>query len=134
VILGIAIGVPRLIPPVPLRVQSAVFTSELDRNTLVPADTLSSTADPAHVGDEIYLLFEVFSPAVTPATVTLEWKLDGQNVRTTRGIEITAHVVGFRVWDGWRPEEGAVPSGEIEVVLRSSGGRVFGRATIRVGE
>jgi hypothetical protein len=133
VILAIAIGVPRLVPPVPLRAQSVVFTSEIDRSTLAPFDTLSSPVDPALLGGSLYLLVEVFSPSIMPTTVTLEWQLDGEVIRTTREIEITAHDIGFRVWDRWEPLDGPIRSGEYRVVLRTGGERIFGMAGIRVG-
>jgi hypothetical protein len=134
VVLAIAIGVPRLVPPVPLRAKSVVFTSEIDRSTLALFDTLSSPVDPARLSGSLYLLAEVFSPSVMPTTVTLEWQLDGEVIRTTREIKITAHDVGFRVWDRWEPEDGSIRSGEYRVVLRTGGERIFGMAGIRVGE
>jgi hypothetical protein len=134
VILAIAIGVPRRVPPVPLRAKSVVFTSEIDRSTLALFDTLSSPVDPARLSGSLYLLAEVFSPSVMPTTVTLEWQLDGEVIRTTREIKITAHDVGFRVWDRLEPEEGSIRSGEYRVVLRTGGERIFGMAGIRVGE
>ena len=132
-ILAIAIGVPRLVPPVPLRMQSAVFTSGIDRSSLVPSDTLSSPVDPAVLDGSLYLLVEVFAPSVMPTTVTLEWQLDGEVVRTTREIEITAHETGFRVWDRLAPDDGPIQSGKYRVILRTGGERIFGMARIRVG-
>jgi len=134
VILAIAIGVPRLVPPVPLRAKSVIFTSEVNRVTLVASDTLSSPVDPALLGGSLYLLVEVFSPSAMPTTVTLEWQLNGEVIRTTREIEITAHDVGFRVWDRLAPVDGLIRSGEYRVVLRTGGKRIFGMAGIRVGE
>jgi hypothetical protein len=64
--------------------------------------------------------------------VVLEWRRDGQVIRTSREVEITAHDLGFRVWDGWRPEGGQVVPGRYEVVLRTGGDRVFGKAEIVV--
>jgi hypothetical protein len=132
-VLAIAIGVPRLVPPVPLRAKSVVFTSEIDRSTLAPVDTLSSPVDPALLGGSLYLLVEVFSPSAMPTTVTLEWQLDGEVIRTTREIEITAHDIGFRVWDRWESLDGPLRNGEYRVVLRTGGERIFGMARIRVG-
>jgi hypothetical protein len=131
-ILAIAIGLPRLVPPVPLRMQSAVFTSELDRSALIPADTLTGPVDSAALDGSLYLLVQVFAPSSMPTTVTLEWRRNGEVVRTTRDIEITAHEVGFRVWDRWAPNGGVVPSGSYRVTLRTGGRRVFGTVGIRV--
>jgi hypothetical protein len=68
-----------------------------------------------------------------PTTVTLEWQLDGEVIRTTREIEITAHDIGFRVWDRWESLDGPLRNGEYRVVLRTGGERIFGMARIRVG-
>ncbi|HUF07970.1 MAG TPA: DUF5924 family protein, partial [Rhodothermales bacterium] len=38
--LALAVGLPRLVPPVPLRLQEAVFTTSIDESSVVPADTL----------------------------------------------------------------------------------------------
>lgn len=132
-ILIVAIGAPRLVAPVPLRAKSVVFAPEIDRATLIPADTLSVPVDPARLGGSLYVLVEVFSPSTMPTVVTLEWQLNGEVIRTTREIEITAHETGFRVWDRWQSLDGPVPSGDYSVVLRTGGERIFGMGRIRVG-
>lgn len=131
-LLAIALGWPRLVPPVPVRLDSAVFTTELDRATLQPADSLTSGTPAAPLDGSLYVLFHVFSPTVVPASVTMHWKLDDEVVRVSREIEILAHEDGFRVWDGWRPTTGVIAPGRYQVELRAAGQRTFGYASLRV--
>lgn len=133
-LLIVAAGFPQLVPPVPLRLQGAVFTSSLDRESLVPGDTLSSVNRPADLEGAIFVVAEVFAPSVMPTTMSLEWRHEGRLLRTSREIEIIAHDLGFRVWDGWGPENGPVPPGRYEVTLRTGRGRVFGVADLTLAE
>lgn len=134
VLLAIPLALPQAIPPVPLRLQDAVFSSGIDRDTLVPADTLPGAVPPSALNGAVFILMEVFAPTILDTRVALEWTLDGAPIRTSREIEITAHDLGFRVWDAWRPEEGPLPPGDYRVTLRTDRGRMFGRASIRIGE
>jgi len=131
-LLGVAVGVPQAIPPVPLRLERAVFTGALDRATLVPRDTLQGAVGATELDGALYLVVEVFAPAVVPTQVSLEWLHDGTLVRESREVEITAHEGGFRVWDAWRPDTPLVPAGQYEVRLQARGGRAFGSARIFV--
>lgn len=136
---GLSIGLlliplllPQVVPPVPLRLSEAVFAPGIDRTTLVPADTLGGTVAPGQVEGGLFVLMEVFAPAIMDTRVTLEWTRDGTPIRSSREIEITAHEWGFRVWDAWRPDTGPFPPGRYEVVLAAGRGRMFGRAEIAV--
>ena len=130
--LAIAIGLPRLVPPVPLRLQEAVFTTGIDESSMAPADTLGPSVESTELPGAILIVVEVFAPSNLPASVHLDWKRDDQVFRSSREIEITAHDLGFRVWDGFRPDSGLVPPGRYEVLLRTKGSRVFGMAGIDV--
>lgn len=130
---GVGIGLPRLVPPVPLKLQRAIFTSNIDRHTLVPADTLTSGVGSNELGGTLFVLIEVFAPSIVPTPVILEWSRNGQAFRTSREVEITAHDLGFRVWDGFRPESGRIAPGRYVLVLRTGQGRVFGHAGIEIG-
>jgi hypothetical protein len=134
VLLGIAVGWPGLIPPVPLRMTSATFASGIDRTTLALADSLDSQVSSAKVGGSLYVLVEVFAPSALPANVRLEWQRDGETLRVSREVGITAHAAGFRLWDGWHPASGPIPPGRYRVVLQTAGQRVFGVASLRVDE
>jgi hypothetical protein len=133
VMLVVAVGLPGLIPPVPLRLQRATFSSGIDPGSLVLADTLPDPATLGQVGGALVVLAEVFAPSALPANVRLEWWRDGELLRVSREVGITAHAEGFRVWDAWRPDSGSVLPGRYRVILRTGGRRVFGVATITVG-
>jgi hypothetical protein len=131
-ILVVAIGFPSLVPPVPIRVESAAFATDIDRRTLALPDTLRSPVAAEAVGSSLVVLVDVLAPAQVPARVRLEWRRNGETVRISREIDILAHRAGFRVWDRWRAPSGHVPPGLYEVVLRTQGDRLFGSAALRV--
>jgi len=133
VLLVVAVGLPSLIPPVPLRLQRATFASGIEPDSLVLADTLPDPATLEQFSGVLVVLAEVFAPSALPANVQLEWWRDGELQRVSREVGITAHAEGFRVWDAWRPDSGSVLPGHYRVILRTSGRRVFGVATITVG-
>ncbi len=134
VLLTMTLGLPGTVPPVPLRLQRATFATGIDRETLALADTLADHVPSAALGGAIFLLVQVFAPSALPASVRLEWRRDGDLVRVSRNVRITAHAAGFRVWDGWRAPSRAVPPGRYSVVLQTADDRVFGRATITVDD
>jgi len=134
VMLAVVLGFPGLIPPVPLRLEQATFASGIDRSTLVLADSLTDHVSSAEVGGSLVVLVEVFAPSALPATVNLEWRRDGELLRVSREVGITAHAASFRVWDGWHPSSGSVPPGRYRVVLLTSGRRVFGVAELTVDD
>ena len=133
-VLAVVFGMPGLIPPVPLRLEHAVFASRIDPGTLEIGDTLRGHVSTAQAGSALYVRAEVFAPSALPANVQIEWSRDGETLRLSREVDITAHAGGFRVWDGWRSTSGSVPPGRYRVVLRTAGRRVFGVATLVVGE
>lgn len=130
--LAVTLGLPRLVPPVPLRLQHAAFSSGIDRGTLQLADTVSDGVDVQRLSDGLYVRMEVFAPAVVPTEVNLRWERDGEAIRDSRTIEITAHEGGFRIWDALRPETGALEPGLYKVILETRARRVFGIAEIRI--
>lgn len=132
VFVALPVGFPELVPPVPLRLQSATFSSSIDQQTLAVGDTLRSPVASGTVGPDLVVVVEVFAPSALPAQVALEWRRNGATVRQSRDIEIVAHPPGFRVWDSWRPTSSDVPPGNYEVVLRTQGNRVFGVAKLTV--
>ena len=131
-LLVVTIGFPVLVPPVPLRVLDAAFATDIDRETLVMADTLPPEVAPAAIGPRLVVVVYVFAPTSLKAQVRLVWKRDGTELRTSRDFEITAYEAGFRAWDAWRPPSGSAPPGDYEVVLETTAGRVVGEATLRV--
>ncbi len=131
-ILVVAVGVPSLVPPVPLRMQGASFSNDIDRETLALGDTLDGTVSPERIGSRLVVLVEVFAPGSVPTTVRLEWRRDGEIVKTSRDVSIVAHEWRFRVWDAWLPTGGRVPPGRYEVTLRTATGRIFGMTELEV--
>jgi len=132
VLVAIAVRFPALVPPVPIRMQTATFAPSVERATLAIHDTLRSPVSSAAVGGSLAVVVQVFAPLALPALVQLEWTRDGTTIRESRDIEIVAQKSGFRVWDAWHPEGGVVPPGAYQVVLRTRGNRVFGVARLRV--
>ncbi len=132
IFLSIVIGYPRLIPPVPLRLQEVTFAADIDRDSLEVTMPLQDEVRSAVLGDGLYVRIHVFSPTIVPARVNLRWEFDGETIRDTRTIDITAHSGGFRIWDVWRPESGGVEPGRYHVILEMQARQVFGTATIIV--
>lgn len=132
IFLVIVIGIPRLIPPVPLRLQEVTFAAGIDRGTLEPTTALRGQVQSTVLTDGLYVRIQVFAPTVVPAKVNLRWEFDGEAIRDTRTIKITAHSGGFRIWDVWRPESGRIEPGRYEVILETQARRVFGTATVVV--
>lgn len=130
--LAVTLGLPHLVPPVPLRMQSATFASGIDRESLELPDTLDGSTAAAKVTEGVFVLFEVFAPTVVPTEVNLRWERDGELLREGRSIDITAHELGFRVWDAWRPTGEAVVPGRYRVVMETRADRVFGAAELVV--
>jgi hypothetical protein len=128
----VVLAFPRLVPPVPLRLQDAAFAASIDRQTLELPDPFRATVPTAALADGLYIRMQVFAPTIVPARVNLRWERDGIPLRDSRTIEITAHELGFRIWDVWRPEAGPVPAGRYEVILETGARRVFGSAVIAV--
>jgi len=126
--LAVALLVPALVPPVPLRLEASTFSRKFDRATLEPVDPLlpgSELSQPV-----VFALLEIFAPSSVPASVSVEWRYDGRVVHRSRDVEITAHEGGFRVWDAWRNDAGDIPPGHLVLDVRTEHGRIFGRAEI----
>ena len=134
VILVLPVGLPGVIPPVPLRMEAATFASGIDRDTLDTTGAFLERVSAADVSDALFVLVAVFAPTALPATVQLEWWRDRELLRVTREIGITANAASFRVWDAWRRESGTVSPGRYRVVIRTVERQVFGVATLIVDE
>ena len=128
----VAVAAPVLVPPVPLRLQSATFGSGINAQSLLLRDTLSTPTTTLAVGSSLVVLVQVFAPSALSTRVWMEWRRNGSTLRSSRPIDIVANRSGFRVWDAWNPPAGAVLPGDYQVVLRTRGSRVFGVARITV--
>jgi hypothetical protein len=131
-VLAIGLFLPSLIPPVPLRMRQATFAAEIDRTSLALTDTLRGSVGADELGERIVVLAEVFSPGVVPTRVQFDWRQNGVTVRTSPVVDITAHEGGFRVWDALTEQAAALVPGRYEVILRTAGGRWFGRTRLTV--
>jgi hypothetical protein len=130
--LGIALAWPRLVPPVPLRMERATFASDMDRNTLAVSDSLAQNTSASVLGGALIILVQVFAPTDLPASVQLEWYRNGALVHKSREVSITAHIDGFRVWDSWRPDAGVIPPGKYQVFLFAARRRAFDKAELNI--
>lgn len=128
----VGLGFPQVIPPVPLRLESATFSRDIERSTLEPVGPVDDPANLSQLDGAVVVVLQVFAPTVVPTRVVLVWKQDGAVVRESREIEILAHELGFRVWDAWRPPEARLVPGHYEVVLRTASGRLFGKADLDI--
>lgn len=131
-ILAVALVVPSLVPPVPLRMQDVRFASDIHRESLAPADSLGDSVPLSALSGRVVVLAEVFAPGVVPTRVQFEWRRDGQVVRTGRVVDIVAHENAFRVWDALTDDPTPLEPGLYEVILRTAAGRWFGRAQLRI--
>jgi len=132
--LGLVLGFPQLVPPVPLRLQAVQFAAALDRETLEPVDPIGEEATLAELDGRLVVLARVFAPAAMPARVSVDWYRDDEPLRSSREVRITAHAGGFRLWDVLRPDSGEMEPGLYRVVLRTAGGRAFGSSRLRLRE
>lgn len=128
VLLVITLAWPAAIPPVPLRVEDSTFASDINDATLELSGLLDDQASLAELGGRLVLMAEVFAPANVPTRVRVRWLRDGNEVRLSRWIDITAHEASFRVWDGLRADLGNLGPGRHRVTLETRSGSVFGVA------
>lgn len=129
-ILALAFVADGLVPPVPLRLQRLTFGTGFDQEDLSLRGTLGSPVEAGSVGGQLVALAEVFAPSNVPARIVLEWRRDGEVLRTSREVEILAHRSGFRVWDVYRPEGAGLSAGVYRIVLKTVDGRLFGAAEL----
>lgn len=130
-IMAVALVFPKVIPPVPLRMQSATFAESIDRDTLELGSPVANGTDSAALDGYLVVLMEVFAPATVPTEATIVWTRNGEQIRTSRTVEVIAHEGAFRLWDAFNPESGHIPPGQYAVTLHSTD-RVFGVARLSV--
>ncbi|MBT8405669.1 MAG: hypothetical protein KJP18_17565, partial [Gemmatimonadetes bacterium] len=87
----VALGIPAVVPPVPLRMQAGTFSTGIDRETLAVPDTLARNVPSTAVDDVLVIVVEVFAPGTVPTTVRLEWARNGEPLRRSRDVDILAH-------------------------------------------
>jgi hypothetical protein len=106
----ILLAAPLLVPPAPLRLAALAL-------------------EPSALG--VRATARIASPVSVPVDVTLRWEREGELLRTTRDIEITAHRGGFRVWDELsRARFDSGHGGRVRVELVTATGQLLGRGTV----
>ena len=68
VLVGMAVGVPALVPPVPLRLERATFATDIDRDSLTLTDTLRSPASATLIGISLWCWWRSSHPLPCPRT------------------------------------------------------------------
>jgi len=112
------------IAPVPLRIESGMFTTGVKDKR--PVDTL----DQVDHGKELWAYTPVFAPSGMTDTLVHDWTANGQNVASVRlGLQ-GGRKEGFRTWSSSRWS--SAKPGEVQVDVNTSGGQLVGRLTIPV--
>jgi predicted secreted protein len=109
------LAAPLLVPPAPLRV--AGFEVETHAHS-------------------VRAVVRVAAPVPVPVDVTLQWQRGRALLRASRGVSITAHGGGFRVWDDLslaRLELGADERGPVRIEVRTATGQLVGRRALPSG-
>jgi hypothetical protein len=101
-LLGLA---PLLVPPAPLRVAAVVF-EDLAQN--------------------VRATVRVAAPVPVPVDVTVRWRQGAALLRTSRGVSITAHDAGFRVWDELARARVDARAGSVRVEVLTGTGQLLG--------
>src|SRR4051794_6729942 len=130
VLLGIRLFRP-LLPPVPLRLTRLRFSGTLNPRTLnAPVDFDKEIPAAQLRRGRIYAVATVFSPQRIPARLQMRFIQDGQVLRSSRTLDLTARPGGFRIWDSVKlPEPSTSDTYRIEVW---SSGQLLGKRTVKV--
>ena len=128
VLLGILVLRP-LLPPVPLRMTRLRVSGVLNPRTLdAPADFEKEIPASELTRGRIYAVATVFSPERMPAQMQMRFLHDGNVIRASRIVELTARPGGFRIWDSVRVPAGAT-SGTYRIEVWT-GGQMLGKRDI----
>ena len=120
----------RLIPPVPLRVSSAVFGDDVQRQTL----QMNRRFDRVPVGwsGTLDAVTAINAPMGLTESVRHRWQINGVTVHTTNAHRVNGgRKEGFRLWTAL-PIDNAPAGSRISVDVETDAGQLIGRATIRV--
>jgi Family of unknown function (DUF5924) len=120
----------RLIPPVPMRLSSAAFGDQVERQTL----HMSARFDhvPAGWSGTLDAVTAINAPMGLTESVRHRWQIDGATVRTTNAHPVNGgRREGFRLWTAL-PIERAPAGARISVDVETDAGQLIGHATIRV--
>lgn len=129
---GLLVSLRPLVPPVPLQLEELAFAHDVRRDTLEPMTPLGRRADLAAASDRLAVVATIFAPRRVSVRAWLQWQLDGETLKESRDLEISAHPAGFKVWDGYSPTAGPLTAGAYTVSLRTTGGQLIGRARLQL--
>lgn len=117
------------IPPVPLRMLSASFGNDFDRQSLRITSPLSAVSPNASA--RIVGLTAIDAPLGLREQVSHRWYVDGKNTRSSPFYEVTGgRKQGFRLWTGVRADLSSVRTVRLDVV--TEGEQLIGRALLPV--
>lgn len=117
------------VPPVPLRLASSSFGTDVDRQRLVMPHALESLP-PDHVGP-LYVLTSIYAPNGLHDRVRHVWYVDGTAVWASRWYDVDGgREEGYRVWTG-RANLPLTTRSHVHVDVETEGGQLIGRARLR---
>ena len=120
----------RLIPPVPMRLSSAAFGDQVERDTLRMGAQFDHV--PAGWSGTLDSVTAIIAPMGLTESVRHRWQIDGATVRTTSTHQVNGgRKEGFRLWTAL-PIDSAPAGARISVNVETDAGQLIGRATIRV--
>jgi len=122
-----------IIPPVPLRVTSIVFSGGLDTKSLIAdRDYVDEIPLSALSSGRLYARAAIFAPVRLATSIRVRFIIDGDTARWSRALDIHAHDHGFRVWDVLRAQGGAFKPCRIRAEVWTREGQLVGRRDIRI--
>jgi hypothetical protein len=129
---GLLVWLRVLVPPVPLRLAGLTFARDVQSLTLEPIEPLTREAALSGGRDKLAAIATVFAPRKVRVRIAVQWWRDGELLKTSRELEITPHETGFKVWDAFSPNEGPLVAGDYQIILRTVGGQLIGRAKLHL--
>jgi hypothetical protein len=122
-----------LIPPVPLRLVGMSFADGIDPRTLQLDRELKGTVSVRELSyGRLCVRGTIFFPGTLKVDAHMRFFRNGELIKTSRTLELTAHRWGFRVWDAVRADRGRFLPGRYRVELWTHEGQLVGRDEIRL--
>jgi hypothetical protein len=122
----------RLIPPVPMRLSSAAFGDQVDRQTLQMHAQFDRV--PRGWSGTLDAVTAINAPMGLTESVRHRWQVDGVTVRTTNAHQVNGgRKEGFRLWTAL-PLDGAPAGARVSVDVETDAGQLIGRAAILVAK
>jgi hypothetical protein len=120
-----------LLPPVPFRLAALSFASKIDPETLELGGEVEGTAPISGFAEgALCVRATVFSPGRLPVRIQFRFLRDGQVLKTSRTLSLTAHARGFRVWDALGAGPNGFQPGVYRVEVWTGEGQLVGRGKL----